>query len=111
MVVVEWHIMTGASIISTMRTQPDAVVMRLVELQGARSDQAMADLLGMSRPHWWRVKAGDRSLSRPALLKAVRAFPEIKAEAIAEIDNAAGAQAASAQDVTRAPSLRPLGAL
>lgn len=72
-----------------MSERTDAVVAKLRQLQGDRSDAEMADLLAVSRPHWSRVKRGQRVLSRAALLRAVAAFPEIQAEAIGEIVDAA----------------------
>ncbi len=67
----------------------DAVLARLIQAQGGLSDQEMADRLGVSRPHWSRMKNGHRGLSRDVLMRAVMAFPEIHVVAVGEIKAAA----------------------
>lgn len=62
----------------------DAVVARLVQLQGKRTDTEMAALLGVSKGQWSHIKAGRRNLTRERIAHAVRAFgaewPELAAD-------------------------------
>ena len=53
------------------------VRLKLVELQGDRTDGEMAALLGCTRPHWWNVKHGHRGVSYALIKRAGRTFPSI----------------------------------
>lgn len=53
----------------------ERVRLKLVELQGDRSDAEMARLLGCTRPHWWNVKNDRRGASYALVKRAIQAFP------------------------------------
>lgn len=53
------------------------VLARLIELQGRRTDDEFASLLGISRSHWGHIRAKRRTLTYAITKRALRAFPEL----------------------------------
>jgi len=51
---------------------------KLIQLQGASTDEAFAALLGCHRAHWWNVKRGRRRPSYALLKRAAAHFPELR---------------------------------
>lgn len=47
------------------------LVRRLIELQGARSNQEFADAYGLDRSHWSRIRAGDRPMSMEMIKRVI----------------------------------------
>lgn len=55
----------------------ERVRVKLVELQGDRTDTEFAVLLGCTRPHWWNVKNGKRGASYALIKRAAQHFPDL----------------------------------
>jgi transposase len=53
------------------------VLARLIELQGSRTDEEFAALLGVSRSHWAHIRAHRRRLTYAITKRALRVFPEL----------------------------------
>lgn len=50
---------------------------KLIELQGSRTDEEFAGLIGVTRSHWTHIRAGRRGLTYAITKRAVRVFPEL----------------------------------
>jgi hypothetical protein len=55
----------------------EQVRLKLIELQGERTDAAFASLLGCTRPHWWNVKHARRRPSYALVKRATAQFPDL----------------------------------
>jgi hypothetical protein len=71
----------------------ERVRLKLVDLQGQRTDAAFAVLLGCTRPHWWNVKHGRRRASYALVKRAAQHFPILYAVVLNDLS--APAEAAS----------------
>lgn len=69
--------LTNGDLSVTLVTMSDGLIEELIRIQKERdwSDQDMAEHLGVSRPMWSMVKAGDRHPGRKFLRGVKRGFP------------------------------------
>ncbi len=62
--------------------------------QGAETNAAFARRLGISRAYWSHILAGRRRLSEQLVRRAVRLYPEVGPQYLAELVNGDGEDAA-----------------
>jgi plasmid maintenance system antidote protein VapI len=65
-----------------------ALAAKLAELQGERTDDEFAGVLGCSREHWSNVRAGKRRVSYPMVKRIGRLYPELYAIVVRDLMSA-----------------------
>jgi transcriptional regulator with XRE-family HTH domain len=53
------------------------IAAKLAELQGRRTDEEFAALLGVTRTHWSHIRSGRRKASYALVKRAAALFPEL----------------------------------
>lgn len=54
-----------------------ALLARLIEMQGSRSDTEMAELFGVTRSYWSLLRNGRREMSLNLIRRALELHPEL----------------------------------
>jgi len=70
---------------ATTRRTRGVLLTRLIELQGSRSDSAMAAWLGIDRSHWAHIRAGRRTLTLRIIERAIRQDGSLIAAHVADV--------------------------
>ena len=74
MLTTSYGIRYGAVMVIKTRS---ALMARLLELQGTRSDTEMAELFGVTRSYWSFLRAGKRAMSLHLIRRALELYPEL----------------------------------